>query len=351
MSRTLHTGVLYALTAAVLFGASTPFAKQLSADIAPVMLAGLLYAGSGLGLACLFLARRLARVPIASLVRADLPWLGGAVLTGGVIAPVLLMVGLSQVPASSASLLLNLESVLTAMLAWFAFKENFDRRIALGMWSIVAGSVLLSWDGSMASGSAWGMLAIIVACLCWGIDNNLTRKISGSDAIQIACVKGLTAGTVNLAVAWMLDLPLPPLGTAGSAALLGFIGYGLSLVLFVMALRQLGTARSGAYFSMAPFAGAAISLVMLDEQAGPLFWAAAVMMAIGLWLHLTESHAHDHDHEALAHTHAHRHDEHHQHEHLPGWDGKEPHVHAHQHAPMRHGHPHYPDIHHRHDHS
>lgn len=350
MLRFPHSGVLYALCAAALFGASTPFAKQLVGDISPLVLAGLLYAGSGAGLACLYTVRRLAGVKIASLARTDLPWLGGAVFFGGVIAPVLLLYGLASTPASTASLLLNLESVLTAVLAWYAFKENFDRRIAFGMWCIVGGSVILSWNGFAADGSPWGPIAIAAACLCWGIDNNLTRKVSASDAVQIAGLKGLTAGAVNLIIAWMLDAPLPALPAAASAALLGFVGYGLSLVLFVMALRQLGTARSGAYFSMAPFVGAAISLFLLNERAGPVFWVAGLMMAAGLWLHLTESHAHEHEHETLDHLHSHRHDEHHQHSHEFNWDGTEPHVHPHVHAPLRHGHPHYPDIHHRHDH-
>lgn len=352
MTSTLHSGVLYALLAAALFGASTPFAKQLGGEVAPVMLAGLLYAGSGAGLACVFLARRIRGKRIAGLSGADIPWLAGAIAAGGVAGPVLLMYGLAQTPASTASLFLNLESVFTALLAWFAFKENVDRRIALGMWCIVGGSVLLSWDGSAASGSPLGVAAIAAACLCWGIDNNLTRKVSASDAVQIACVKGVAAGAVNLAIAAMLGHSLPSPGTAGAAAVVGFAGYGVSLVLFVIALRQLGTARSGAYFSIAPFAGAALSMALLGERPGPLFWAAGALMAAGLWLHLTESHAHEHEHEPLEHTHGHVHDEHHQHDHPDGdaGDAGKAHVHAHVHSPLQHKHPHYPDIHHRHQH-
>lgn len=346
----MDPGIVYALGAAALFGASTPFAKALLGEVPPQLLAGLLYAGSGLGLACVYAVRRTRSGPIAPVPRADLPWLAGAVLAGGIGGPVFLLYGLSMTAASTASLLLNLESVLTAGLAWFAFKENVDRRIALGMLAIVAGSVLLSWNGVFDNQQWWGPLAIAAACLCWGVDNNLTRKVSAGDAVQIACIKGLVAGSVNLGVAIALGASLPPWTPAASAALLGFIGYGLSLVLFVLALRHLGTARTGAYFSLAPFVGAAISLPMLGERPGPLFWVAGTLMAIGLWLHLSESHAHEHEHEPLVHTHPHRHDEHHQHEHEVEPEAGALHVHPHAHAPLRHSHPHYPDIHHRHEH-
>jgi drug/metabolite transporter (DMT)-like permease len=350
----IHKGVVYALLAAALFGASTPFAKILVGQVAPVTLAGMLYMGSGLGLLACFIARAIFKrnrqdQPVA-LAAPDLPWLAGAIAAGGVGGPVLLMVGLSLTPASSASLLLNMEGVLTALLAWFVFKENFDRRILLGMLFIVVAGALLSWEQIPAFGVPWGALAIVGACLCWAIDNNLTRKVSASDPLQIAGIKGLAAGAVNLAIAWMLGFPMPEAGVAMLAAVVGFCGYGLSLVMFVLALRHLGTARTGAYFSAAPFVGAAIALVMLGDAPGTLFWIAAALMGAGLWLHLTESHEHMHEHEAMSHAHAHTHDAHHQHQHDFAWDGKEPHAHAHRHQPLRHSHPHYPDIHHRHDH-
>ena len=350
----MRQGVTYALLAAALFGASTPFAKSLVGQVAPVALAGMLYLGSGLGLLAFYLLRALVRRPgsgaTAGLARADLPWLGGAIAAGGIAGPVLLMFGLQVTPASSASLLLNLEGVLTSMLAWFVFKEHFDRRILLGMLLIVAAGVLLSWEQMPAAGVPWGALAIVGACLCWGIDNNLTRKVSASDAVQIACVKGLVAGAVNLTIAAALDMRLAALQTAWQAGVVGLCGYGLSLVLFVLALRHLGTARTGAYFSAAPFVGAAIALLMLGERPGLLFWGAAGLMGAGIWLHLSESHEHEHAHEAMAHTHEHSHDAHHRHEHDFDWDGAQPHTHAHRHQPMRHTHPHYPDIHHRHTH-
>ncbi|MFZ6655596.1 DMT family transporter [Undibacterium sp. TJN19] len=350
----MHKGVIYALIAAALFGASTPFAKTLATGIAPVMLAGTLYLGSGLGLLIVFVVQNMLvhdkNKSRAGIVRQDIPWLAGAILAGGVMGPVLLMLGLSMTPASSASLLLNMESVLTALLAWFVFRENFDRRIVAGMGLIVIAGALLSWEQIPVLGVPWGALAIIAACLCWALDNNLTRKIAAGDALQIACLKGLVAGAVNLAIALLLHYRLPQPEKLVSIGLIGFCGYGLSLVMFVLALRHLGAARTGAYFSSAPFVGAAMSLLLLGEQPGPLFWLALVLMAVGIWLHLSEHHAHDHQHDPQLHAHAHTHDEHHQHEHDFAWDGKEPHTHQHQHGQLRHTHPHYPDMHHQHPH-
>lgn len=350
----MNAGVLHAFLAAVTFGASTPFAKLLVGEIAPVALAALLYLGSGIGLMLWFGLRMLRPSSpdsgAARLRRPDLPWLLGAILFGGIAGPVLLMLGLSVTPASSASLLLNMEGVLTSLLAWFVFKENFDRRIFLGMMLIIAGGIVLGWEQRPAAGVPWGAFAIIAACLCWGIDNNLTRKISASDAVQIAAIKGLVAGAVNLCIALALGLALPGVGKATLAGLVGFCGYGLSLVFFVLALQTLGTARTGAYFSIAPFVGAAVSLLMLGEAPGAGFWLAGALMGMGIWLHLTERHEHVHVHEPMAHAHEHLHDDHHQHRHDFDWDGHEPHAHPHRHAAAKHSHPHVPDIHHRHSH-
>jgi drug/metabolite transporter (DMT)-like permease len=350
----VHTGVIYALLAAALFGASTPFAKVLVGQVAPVTLAGMLYFGSGLGLLGCYVVRALFRrdennQPVA-LTGPDIPWLMGAIVAGGIAGPVLLMAGLTLTPASSASLLLNLEGVLTALLAWFVFKENFDRRIFLGMVLIVLAGGLLSWEQVPVLGVPWGALAITGACLCWAIDNNLTRKVSASDPLQIAGLKGLVAGAVNLGIAFALGFKLPAAGTVLTAGAVGFCGYGLSLVLFVLALRHLGTARTGAYFSAAPFVGALIALVMLGDVPGVMFWIAALLMGGGIWLHLSETHEHEHEHLPMEHVHQHSHDGHHQHQHDFDWDGQEPHAHPHRHVPMKHSHPHYPDIHHRHDH-
>ena len=346
-------GIFEALAAAALFGASTPLAKLLVGTVPPVLLAGLLYLGSGIVLLAWFQLRRLRAghaAREAALTRRDIPWLAGAILSGGVLGPVLLMLGLAHTPAASASLLLNLEGVFTALLAWFVFRENFDRRIALGMFLIVAGGVLLSWPGEGGGNTSLWALAIAGACLAWAIDNNLTRKISAGDAVQIAGLKGLVAGLTNTGVALALGHTFPGVTTTLAAAAVGVLGYGVSLVLFVVALRHLGSARTGAYFSTAPFIGAALSLVLWREVPGTLFWVTAGLMAAGVWLHLTERHAHQHEHEPFAHAHQHVHDAHHRHDHDFPWDDTEPHTHFHEHAPLVHSHPHYPDIHHRHLH-
>lgn len=341
---------MFALGAAALFGLSTPFAKILLGGVPPVLLAGLLYLGSGIGLTLVRTARRLRGSAGSPLASSDLPWLAGAVLFGGVLGPVLLMLGLRATPASSAALLLNLEGVFTAVLAWFVFRENVDRRIALGMAFIVAGGIALSWQPSQGLHFPAGALAVAGACLCWGIDNNLTQKVSAADPLLVASTKGLAAGVVNTTLGLILQPVLPRPGVLLAAGAVGFAGYGLSLTLFVVALRHLGTARTGAYFSLAPFIGTGASILILQESMTPGLVVAGCLMAAGAWLHLSERHEHEHTHEALAHSHTHRHDQHHQHDHEPGTDPGEPHAHAHVHAPLVHKHPHYPDIHHRHSH-
>lgn len=345
-------GIGIALVAAVLFGASTPLAKLLVDDVSPVLLAGLLYAGSGIGLSLWILVRRMRGEPAgeASLRRSDAPWLAGAVLFGGVLGPVLLMFGLSRTPASSASLLLNLEGVLTALLAWCVFRENVDRRVFFGMVAIVAGGVLLSWSEGPGEGIPWGALAIAAACACWAIDNNLTRVVSSSDPVQIAAIKGGVAGMINIGIALALGYRLPDAFHTVAAGVIGLAGYGISLVAFVLALRHLGSARTGAYFSTAPFVGAGLSLLLLGESPGVVFWMAGALMALGVWLHVSEIHEHEHSHEGMDHDHRHVHDAHHQHEHDFPWNGEEPHSHPHAHAPLSHRHGHFPDIHHRHEH-
>jgi drug/metabolite transporter (DMT)-like permease len=346
-------GVPVAILAAVLFGASTPFSKSLLGQINPLLLAGLLYSGSGIGLTLWIGFQRLiikAKHQEAELGFKDLPWLGGAIIAGGVVAPILLMLGLAVTPASSASLLLNLEGVFTALLAWFVFKENFDQRIVLGMAAILLGGVLLSWQSRTELGVPWGALGIVGACLGWAIDNNLTRKVSAADPAQVAAIKGLVAGTTNVLLAFSIGARLPSTIGLASAGFLGFLSYGVSLTCFVLALRHIGTARTGAYFSTAPFIGALLSFLVLHEQASFLFWIAGALMIVGVWLHLTEKHAHLHQHEPLTHEHLHWHDEHHQHVHAPSDPPGEPHSHVHGHKELVHSHPHYPDLHHRHEH-
>jgi drug/metabolite transporter (DMT)-like permease len=383
MSKTNHIkavtnpGVAAALAAAALFGAGTPLAKGLLGTADPWLLAGLLYLGSGIGLALWRLGARLLVLPPARLQggqaqAAKLPpgqwrWLAGAVLAGGVVGPLLLMLGLSRMPASGVSLLLNAEGVFTALLAWFVFKENVDRRIALGMAAIVAGALVLSWPGAgggsvVGVGQVWPALAVLGACAAWAIDNNLTRKVALADATWIACVKGLVAGSVNLALGLAAGAAWPPPPTLAAALVLGLLAYGISLTLFVVGLRHLGTARTGAYFSVAPFFGAALAVWWLGESVTPALLVAGALMALGVWLHLTEQHAHLHTHEPLEHDHAHVHDAHHEHEeqdehHEHRHDPAQPasassdgHPHPHRHAAITHSHPHFPDAHHRHTH-
>jgi len=341
-----------ALLAAMLFGVSTPLAKALLAGVSAQVLAGLLYLGSGLGLAIFRLARppggHAAEAPIT---RRDLPWLAGAIAAGGMIAPVLLLAGLTRTPASTTALLLNLEGAFTALLAWVLFRENVDARILLGMASIVAGGVLLSWGGDVSPSGLAGPLLVACACFGWAVDNNLTQKVSAGDPVQIASAKGLIAGAVNVTLGLLLGGSLPPAARLAAALVVGLAGYGISLVLYVRAMRDLGTARTGAYFALAPFVGAAVGLALFAEPLTWRFALAAALMGLGLWLHLSERHEHAHAHEELEHTHRHMHDEHHRHTHGPEDPPGEPHSHPHRHQSMVHAHPHYPDIHHRHGHS
>lgn len=345
----LWPGVPLALVSALLFGASAPFAKLLLGTVSPQLLAGILYLGAGLGLAAVQGGRAALGLsaPEAPLRRHDLPWLAAVVLSGGVAGPLLLMLGLTHTSAASGSLLLNLEGLATLLIAWVVFREHVDRRLMLGAFAILAGAVVLSWNGAGVRLDA-GAALIAAACLAWGIDNNLTRKLSSADPVLTALIKGLVAGSVNVALALLLGATVPPPATLGAAALIGFLGVGVSLVLFMLALRHLGAARTGAYFALAPFIGAVIAVLLLGDPVTGQLVAAGLLMGLGLWLHLAERHAHEHVHDALAHEHVHVHDAHHRH----GHDGPvtEPHSHWHRHDKLRHTHPHYPDLHHQHDH-
>ena len=344
--------VLYALASALLFGVSTPAAKALLGVVDPLILAGILYCGAGFGLALLRLVRPRGNGPPneAPLSRAELPWLGAAIVAGGVVGPALLMIGLSQTPASTASLLLALEGVATALMAWFLFHESFDRRIAAGMLCLVAGALVIAWSGEPSLAGLGGPLAVALACIAWGFDNNLTRKVSLADPLQIAEVKGLVAGPINLLLGLLAGGALPSVSATLASGIVGFLGYGISLALFVRALRHLGAARTSAYFSTAPFLGASAAVLVWGEPITVQLAAAAALMGVGVWLHATERHQHDHEHEPTAHAHLHAHDEHHMHTHGPGDPPGEPHAHWHVHAPLRHRHAHAPDMHHLHRH-
>jgi len=351
MKLTDRRAPLIALASAMLFGVSTPAAKLLIDQVSPWLLAGLLYLGSGLGLSLWFMVRRMQgpQSGEAALKVRDIPWLLGAIFFGGIAGPVLLLLGLAISSGTSASLLLNLESVATLVIAWFVFREHVDRWLFLGAVAIVSGAVLLSWSGEAASfGLGSGLIA--AACLCWGIDNNLTRKVSATDPVAITAIKGLVAGATNIVLAVVQRAGIPGLATTGGALLLGFFSYGLSLVLFILALRALGTARTGAYYGTAPFIGAVVSIILLGEPLTATVVIAGLLMAAGVWLHLSERHAHEHVHEPMEHDHRHVHDEHHEHAHSPDDPPGEPHAHPHRHGRLVHAHAHWPDLHHHHDH-
>ena len=347
----IRIGVPLALLSAILFGASTPFAKLLLGSVDPWMMAGLLYLGAGSGLAVIHASRAAVGLHAAEapLRRADLPWLALVILAGGIGGPLLLMFGLARTDATSASLLLNLEGLATMGIAWTVFRENVDRRLLLGAFAILAGAVLLSWHGRAFLDL--GAPLIAGACLCWGIDNNLTRKLSSADPVQIAMLKGLAAGSVNVVLALATGAHFPPTGALLTVGVVGFLGYGVSLALFVLGLRHLGTARTGAYFSLAPFVGAVLAVLVLGEPLSAKLLLAGALMGVGLWLHLSERHEHDHAHGEMEHEHRHRHDEHHQHDHAGGIASGEPHTHKHRHTRLVHRHAHYPDLHHRHQHA
>jgi drug/metabolite transporter (DMT)-like permease len=346
-------GATLALLSAALFGASTPLAKLLLDDTDPLMLAGLLYLGSGVGLAVFQGLRGVRRGGVAT--EAELEgrqwlWLGLAITSGGIAAPALLMYGLAGTSAAAAALLLNLEPIFTVLLAWIAFGEGIGTRVAVGMTAIAAGALVLTWPSSGAAGEMGAMAAIGMACLGWALDNNLTRKVALTDPVRIASLKGCVSGVVNVGAALAKGATLPSAPSVGMAAMVGVLGYGVSLVLFVRALREIGTARTGAYFSLSPFFGAALALVLFAGELSAQVVISGLCMGVGVWLHLTERHAHDHDHLELEHDHAHVHDEHHRHAHASHESSAEPHTHRHRHCPMAHRHPHFPDIHHHHRH-
>jgi drug/metabolite transporter (DMT)-like permease len=343
---------LAALLAAALFGAGVPLAKLLAGQIEAIPLAALLYLGSGVGLLLFQGAQRLTgRTGRESAVaRTDLPWLVGATLAGGVLAPVILMFALRSTPAATASLLLNFEGVATALLAALLFREHLGGRTWLAVLLVTIAGSVLSWNPVERLGLSLGVLGVVAACALWGLDNNLSRHISGKNPVTIAAAKGMVGGTCSLVMAMLLRNPLPPLPACLLAMTLGLFSYGVSIVLFIYALRGLGAARTGALFATAPFIGTALSLAMFRDRPNLQFLMAIPLMLIGAVLLLAERHAHRHAHVPLEHDHRHRHDDdHHRHEHRPEPAAAE-HAHQHVHEPANHEHPHTPDEHHRHEH-
>ena len=349
---TIQRPAFQALLAAALFGLSTPVAKALGATVSPTLLAALLYLGSGAALSVWLLVRR-ARHPAhgIAVTRADLGWLLGSVVVGGIGGPLALIWGLRACSAASASLMLSFETILTALIAAWVFREAVGARtwLAAGL-TLVASALLVAPQADPSAGT--GALLVLVACLCWALDNNLTRRIAGADAVTIAWVKGLVAGFFNLALALAMGEPWPAWPAVGSALLVGAAGYGWSLVLFILALRHLGSARTAAHFGTAPFIGAGFAVLVMGEPGSSALLGAAVLVAVSTLLVLTERHSHVHAHEPMEHEHPHEHDAHHRHVHGPNDTPAAgmAHTHRHRHESLQHAHPHLPDLHHRHSH-
>lgn len=339
-------GAVAGLGAAVLFGLSTPVAKRLLPSTGPFLLAGLLYLGAGLGLALAAPFRRAGRE--SQLRREDLATLAGMVVAGGIAGPLLLLLGLARLPGARVSLLLNLEAPFTIGLAVLVFGESLSRRELLGAAVIVAGGAALTAGAGGGSPQLWSGLAVAGACGAWALDNNLGQRLSLRDPVAVTRVKALAAGAVNVGLALALGEHLPPGPAIAWALVTGFLGYGLSIVLHLLAMRHVGAARQAAYFATAPFVGALAAVPILGERLGAAELGAGGLMAVGAVLLLRTRHDHRHEHEALEHDHAHVHEEHHEHEHDRAV--VEPHAHSHRHAPLAHDHPHLPDAHHRHRH-
>lgn len=344
---------LQALAAAALFGVSAPFAKLFLGEVEPVILAAFLYLGSGLGLLLLKGIQKLGETAVLAetpIGKEDIPWLAGAILAGGIAAPIVLLFSLRETAAATASLLLNFEGVATTLIAALAFKEAVTRRAWLAILAITAATMLLSYSPGSNWGFSLGALGILLACVLWGIDNNFTRNISAKDPLTIVIIKGLAAGLFSLLLAMLLGNAWPSWATILGALVLGSLSYGLSITLFIRAMRHLGAARTSALFGTAPLAGVAVSLLLFSETPGVLFLLALPLTIAGAIFLVNEEHSHFHAHAATFHNHWHRHDdEHHLHDH-DGEEAEEAHAHPHHHEPLAHEHHHLPDIIHRHTH-
>lgn len=341
-------GLALALLSAMLFGASTPASKWLLGTLEPFQLAGLLYLGAAAGMAPVVGAQRRRAAPVTP-GPATARLLAGAVIAGGVLGPVLLLFGLRLAGAASVALLLNLEMAATAVLGVLLFREPLGTRGWLGVGGIVAAGSLLGaqggWPGLLAA------LLVAAACTCWGLDNHLTALIDGITPARSTLVKGIVAGSINLAIGLGIAPFVASPTTVAAALVVGALSYGTSIALYIAAAHELGATRAQAVFATAPFAGAALAFAALGEPLGLTHVAAACLLAASIPALMSSRHAHAHVHEPLVHVHRHRHDDgHHDHGH-PGGDPSARHSHAHRHQRLVHSHPHWPDVHHRHAHS
>ena len=337
--------IVQALLAALFFGASAPLSKLLLLDVPPVLMAAFLYLGSGIGISLVKLSQKLTwNEREAGVRRPDVKWLAGAIISGGILAPIVLMISLRNTPAATASLLLNFEGVATTLIALFFFRESISRRALTAIFAITLASIFLSTNLEGGFGLSLGALGVILACMLWGVDNNFTRNISAKDPLTIVAWKGLVAGSFSLLLGLLLGQQLPALISILSILLLGFISYGLSTMLFIYSMRGLGAARTSALYGTAPLAGVLLSFIIFRDPLTLLFIFAATLMAAGALLLANEEHAHFHIHMPVVHEHRHKHDEFHVHDALDI-----AHSHEHQHPLTEHEHGHMPDIHHRHE--
>ena len=339
-------GGLWALLAAVLFGISTPLVQHAGVGLGAFGTAALLYAGAAaMGM--------LSRRPIereARLARGDLPRLLAMAGFGAVVGPVALAWGLQHTSGTSASLMLTLEALFTAVLAWRLYHEAIGARVWMAMALLLSGAAVLVLDQGRSGGTQlWGLLAVLLATAAWGVDNTLSRALAERDPGQVVLAKALLGAAATGVLAVVSGESMPAFGAALALFAIGASGYGLSLRFYLLAQRAFGAARAGSVFAFAPFIGAALAVALGDRSAGALMALGSGLMLAGVLLHLAESHAHEHEHEALEHEHAHRHDDgHHDHVHdtMPAGE----HSHRHPHRPLRHVHPHVPDAHHAHRH-
>lgn len=353
MNRSHIPSVIQTLIAALLFGASAPLAKLFLGEVEPILLAAFLYLGSGIGLAGIKFFQRIGRQGLdseAKIRKSDYMWLTGAIVAGGIAAPITLLFSLKNTPAATASLLLSFEGVATTLIAFFVFKEAISRRAWWAIALITLASVFLSVNLDAEWGISLGALGIIVACILWGIDNNFTRNISAKDPLTIVTIKGLGAGSFSFGMGMILENKLPAWEVVVGALVLGSLSYGASIVLFIHAMRGIGAARTSALFSSAPLAGTILSLLLYREFPGWMFFIAIPLMVVGTLFLVSEEHEHEHFHEMTIHEHAHVHDDGH-HEHVHEGDYSRKHSHIHKHDPLVHTHHHMPDLHHRHTHS
>jgi drug/metabolite transporter (DMT)-like permease len=343
----IAAGVLLAVASALAFGLTTPVIAWTGGDAGPVTAAALLYAGAA---AAAVVMRLRARSTGSRLSRTDLPRIVGVAIAGAVIAPVCLVWGLTRTGAAAGSLVLNLEAVLTVLLAWLIYREPLGRRVLLAVAIMATAGGLLALDASARSSAGLaGTLAVAAATLAWAIDNTLTRPLAERDPLQVIAAKGAFGAALTGTIAFLRGESFP--GTTTLAVLLacGATGYGMSLRLYLAAQRKIGAARTASVFALAPFVGAAIAWTLGDREASVLTAFAAAGFGLGVYLHVSEKHAHAHVHDVCEHQHAHRHDDgHHDHAHDPPMAGE--HTHRHSHERIVHSHDHAPDMHHDHRH-